>query len=85
MKKLANEIEADPLDQEWDFSKSIPNPFAERRIRNFVVIEPELLEVFPDSTAVNDALRELIALREKAAAAKVKRAAYEVRPKKTRG
>jgi hypothetical protein len=85
MKKKAEVVvDVDPLDREIDFSNSFPNPFAGRRIRNFVVIDPEMLERFPDSTAVNDALRELLALRGKAAAPKVRRAFAEVRSKKKR-
>jgi hypothetical protein len=84
MKKDA-EAEVDPLDQEWDFSKAIPNPFAGKRIRNLVVLAPDVLKAFPDSTAVNDALRELVVLRERAKRVpKAKRASFEVRAKKTR-
>jgi Arc/MetJ family transcription regulator len=54
----------DPLDQEIDFSKSRPNPFARDygRNRNLRVLSPDLLAVFPDSDAVDEALRAYIRL-----------------------
>ena len=54
--------EVDPLDHEIDFSNSRPNPFAAKygRNRNLRILAPELLEVFPDSQSVNEALRTLV-------------------------
>ena len=53
---------------EYDFSKAIKNPYAERANRktNLVVIEPELFEVFDSSEAVNAALRLIVKASTKA-------------------
>lgn len=61
--KKKEAVDDDPLDREVDFSKAIPNPFflgavGPEKVR---VLEPDLIEAFPDSKAVNDALRSLIA------------------------
>jgi hypothetical protein len=54
----------DPLDQEVDLSNPRPNPFARDygRNRNLRVLAPDLLVVFPDSDAVDEALRAYIRL-----------------------
>lgn len=51
---------------ELDFSKlrRIPNPYAQRTFVNVRVLEPDVHSAFPDSEAVNQALRVLLALRE---------------------
>ncbi len=55
--------------ESYDFSNAKPNPYAQR-IRehgsNLVVIEPDLFAIFPDSDAVNDALRLLVKVGRKA-------------------
>jgi hypothetical protein len=47
---------------EYDFSGSVPNPYAVRfrEGANQIVLDPEVSAVFPDSRSVNDALRLLI-------------------------
>lgn len=69
MKNRAADVEEDPLDREIDFSNGRPNPFAADfyKFRNVVLLAPDVLEHFPDSMAVNAALRELLALRAKSA------------------
>lgn len=54
----------DPLDQEIDLRNPKPNPFARDygRNRNLRVLSPDLLAVFPDSDAVDEALRGYIRL-----------------------
>jgi len=49
---------------EYDFSGGVRGKYAERYRSgvNVVLIDPELAEVFPDSKAVNDALRALAAI-----------------------
>lgn len=51
---------------ELDFSKlrRIPNPYVRRTFVNVRVLEPDVQSAFPDSEAVNQALRVLLALRE---------------------
>lgn len=70
MKKQDPELDDDPLDHEIDLTnvKWRRNPFAAdfRKFRNWVFIDPPMLEHFPDTDAVNAALRELLALRAKA-------------------
>jgi hypothetical protein len=50
----------DPLDREIEFHNVRPNPFARDygRNRNLRVLSPDLLALFPDSDAVDEALRK---------------------------
>jgi len=55
--------------REYDLTTARPNPYAERIQlygSNLVVIEPDLFEVFPNSDAVNDALRLIVKASAKA-------------------
>lgn len=54
----------DPLDREIDFSNARPNPYARDyyKSRNLRILAPDLLEIFPDSESVNEALRTLVRL-----------------------
>ena len=63
MKKKAD-VDDDPLDREIDFTNARPNPFARDyyKSRNLRVLAPDLLDVFPDSQSVNEALRTLVRL-----------------------
>ncbi len=47
--------------EEYDFSKGMPGRYAKRFAagNNVVVLDPDVLEVFPDSASVNRALRAL--------------------------
>ena len=51
----------DTLRPEYDFSKAVRGVTAKRYSRgtNIVVVDPEVRDVFPDSVAVNQALRAL--------------------------
>jgi hypothetical protein len=51
----------DTMRKEYDFSRAVRGVTAARYAEgaNVVVVDPEVLDVFPDSTAVNDALRAL--------------------------
>jgi hypothetical protein len=64
MKKKSHAETDDPLDREIDFSNARPNPFARDyyKSRNLRVLAPDLLEIFPDSESVNEALRTLVRL-----------------------
>ena len=54
----------DPLDREIEFKNPRPNPYARDyyKSRNLRVLAPDLVEVFPDSESVNEALRTLVRL-----------------------
>jgi hypothetical protein len=54
----------DPLDGDIDFSDIRPNPFARDygRNRNLRVLAPDLLDLFPNSDSVDEALRHFIRL-----------------------
>lgn len=51
----------DTLRKEYDFSGAVRGTAAARFAKgaNVVVIDPEVLDVFPDANAVNEALRAL--------------------------
>lgn len=72
MKKEAKPDEMLPY---YDFSGGVRGKYAAAYAKgtNVVVIEPELAKIFPDSEAVNDALRTLV------------RAAKTTRARSTRG
>jgi len=50
---------------EYDFSEGIRGKYADqyRRGTNLILLDPELAKAFPDSKAVNDALRTLLSKR----------------------
>ncbi len=52
----------DAMEDEYDFSKGIRGKYATRFAEgtNLVLLDPDVAEVFPDSSSVNSALRELI-------------------------
>jgi hypothetical protein len=57
----------DTLRPEYDFSRAVRGATAARYRKgtNVVVIDPDVLDVFPDSASVNDALRALaVVLRQ---------------------
>jgi hypothetical protein len=55
---------------EYDFSRARPNPYAKRlAVHDTVVLDPDVAELFPDSAAVNDALRALARITQRAPAA----------------
>ncbi len=51
----------DTMRPEYDFSKAVRGVTAARYSRgtNVVVLEPDVVRLFPDATAVNDALRAI--------------------------
>jgi hypothetical protein len=65
MKKTNNQTHIDPsrdtMRKEYDFSRAVRGVTATRYAQgaNVVVIDPEVLDVFPDSLSVNEALRAL--------------------------
>lgn len=58
--------EVDMLD-EYDFSKGVIGKYAKQYAEgtNIIVLEPDVAKVFPDSAAVNQALRQLIEQRSR--------------------
>lgn len=56
----------DMLD-EYDFSNGVVGKYAKQYAEgtNIVVLEPDVAKVFPDSAAVNQALRRLIEQRSR--------------------
>lgn len=54
---------------EYDFSQGARGKYAERYAEgsNVVVLSPDVAEAFPDSEAVNDALRALAAIARRSA------------------
>lgn len=67
MKKTSAERREPPMRSEYDFSKGVRGKYAQRfqEGTNVVVLAPEVAEMFPDSAAVNDALRALIAIAKR--------------------
>lgn len=65
MKKRASHkkrsVDRDTMRPEYDFSGGVRGVTASRRAQgaNVVVVDPEVLDVFPDGTSVNEALRAL--------------------------
>jgi len=59
----------DTMRDEYDFSRGIRGKYIERLKEgsNVVHISPELSEKFPTEAAVNEALRELLRIREQRA------------------
>jgi hypothetical protein len=54
-------IERDTMRPEYDFSRAVRGVTAARYAQgaNVVVVDPEVLDVFPDGAAVNETLRAL--------------------------
>ena len=65
----------DTLRAEYDFSSGVRGVTAKRYAggSNIVVIDPDLQPLFPTSEAVNDALRSLASIAERAATKKQKK------------
>jgi hypothetical protein len=61
--------EPDPADVEYDFSHGVRGKYAHRFEPRTVTVrlDPDVARVFPDATAVNDALRRLIRRSQNAA------------------
>jgi len=57
------------MQDEYDFSRGVRGKYAGRYAEgsNVVVLSPDVAEAFPDSDAVNDALRALAAIAQRSA------------------
>lgn len=69
MKQKTEAVDDDPLDREIDFSNARRNPYARDfyKSKNLRILAPDLLELFPDSESVNEALRAVAAIAVRAA------------------
>ena len=87
MKRKTADPDSDPLDREIDLSNARPNPYASDyyKSRNLRVLAPDLLEVFPDSESVNEALRTLVRLTSAAPARMSAKTAAAPRTRKKAG
>lgn len=64
MKKAQKKTEDIEMREEYDFSGGVRGKYAKRYAEgsNVIVLDPELAEMFPDSKAVNEALKYLAKL-----------------------
>ena len=60
-------LDRDTMRPEYDFSQGVRGATAKRYAEgaNVVIIDPDLLDVFPDSTTVNETLRALAPVMRK--------------------
>jgi hypothetical protein len=69
MKKdgFEDQVDADEILPEYDFSRARPNKYANRYAAgsNVVVLDPDVAAVFPGAGEVNDALRALAGIIRK--------------------
>jgi hypothetical protein len=69
--KKAPDVDSDPeMLDEYDFRGGVRGKYAARFAAgsNVVVLDPDVAEVFPDSHAVNEALRLLVGIARRQAA-----------------
>jgi hypothetical protein len=68
MKKARKPRPQPEMLDEYDFSKGVRGKYAKRFAEgtNLVLLAPDLAKVFPDSDAVNEALRTLVRIGYKA-------------------
>ena len=67
----------DTMRSEYDFSNGVRGAIAKRYAAgtNVVIIDPDLLDVFPDSISVNETLRALAPVMRKQRASRRRRSA----------
>lgn len=69
MKKdgFEDQVDADEILPEYDFSRARPNKYASRYAAgsNVVVLDPDVAAVFPSAGEVNEALRALVGIIRK--------------------
>jgi hypothetical protein len=68
--KKGSKAKRDPdMLDEYDFSRGVRGKYAARyaQATNLILLSPDLMEYFPDSAAVNEALRGLVNLAQKTA------------------
>ena len=64
MNKAPAQPEDDEMLEEYDFSNGVRGKYAQRYAAgtNVIILDPDLVELFPNSEAVNEALRLLVRL-----------------------
>ncbi len=64
MNKAPNQPDDDEMLEEYDFSNGVRGKYAQRFAAgsNIIILDPDLVELFPNSAAVNNALRMLVRL-----------------------
>ncbi|MEM4382415.1 MAG: hypothetical protein QXX19_09330 [Candidatus Caldarchaeum sp.] len=64
--KKASKARSEEMLREYDFSKGVRGKYAKRYAEgtNLVILEPDVARVFPNSEAVNNALRMLIKISQ---------------------
>ena len=69
MKKVAKAKRDSDMLAEYDFSQGVRGKYAKRYAEgtNIVVLSPDVMDFFPDSEAVNAALRVLVDIARKSA------------------
>jgi len=69
MKKSESHIGGSEMRPEYDFKKGIRGKYAKAYTKgtNVIVLDPDIAKVFPDSKAVNEALRILVRVASKRA------------------
>ena len=62
MSKPRDEEPSDEMLPEYDFSQGVRGKYAQRFAEgsNVVILAPDLVEVFPTSASVNEALRQVV-------------------------
>jgi hypothetical protein len=65
--EVVNQVDADEILPEYDFSRASPNKFASRYTKGsaVVVLEPDVAAAFPSSGEANEALRALAGIIQK--------------------
>ena len=65
--EVVNQVDADEILPEYDFSRASPNKFASRYTKGsaVVVLEPDVAAAFPNSGEANEALRALAGIIQK--------------------
>jgi hypothetical protein len=74
MRKTSDSVKK-PTVPDYDFSSGVRGKYAARYAEgtNVVVLSPDVAEIFPDSQAVNEALRTLVRISGKTVRARVTR------------
>jgi hypothetical protein len=67
MKRKPTSKDDDTMRSEYDFSNAVRGKYYQRYIQgtNIVVLEPDIAAAFPNSEAVNDALRSLLRVAQR--------------------